>query len=87
MNNHLGVEIRGNFVSFAELRSDVAAAYRKGLGGTFAFMPETVEALLEYIATQQIIQTDDAEIDHVSDETKEANAIRENCNPLFFTNR
>lgn len=47
-----GVKIRDNFVSFAELRADVQAAYRKGYSGTWAFTPETVEALLVYIAEQ-----------------------------------
>lgn len=51
--NNLGVEIGGNFVSFAELRSDVQACYRKGMGSNFCFLPETVEALLDYIAAQQ----------------------------------
>ena len=54
--NNLGVEIGGNFVSFAELRSDVQACYRKGMGSNFCFLPETVEALLDYIAAQQSVQ-------------------------------
>ena len=53
--NNLGVEIGGNFVSFAELRSDVQACYRKGMGSNFCFLPETVEALLGYIAAQQSV--------------------------------
>ena len=56
--NNLGVEIGGNFVSFAELRSDVQACYRKGMGSNFCFLPETVEALLDYIAAQQSVQAD-----------------------------
>jgi len=56
--NNLGVEIGGNFVSFAELRSDVQACYRKGMGSNFCFLPETVEALLDYIAAQQSVQSD-----------------------------
>ncbi len=58
--NNLGVEIGGNFVSFAELRSDVQACYRKGVGSNFCFLPETVEALLDYIAAQQSVQADGA---------------------------
>ena len=54
--NNLGVEIGGNFVSFVELRSDVQACYRKGMGSNFCFLPETVEALLDYIAAQQSVQ-------------------------------
>ena len=54
--NNLGVEIGGNFVSFAELRSDVQACYRKGMGSNFCFLPETVEALLDYITAQQSVQ-------------------------------
>ena len=54
--NNLGVEIGGNFVSFAELRSDVQACYRKGMGSNFCFLPETVEALLDYIAAQHRVQ-------------------------------
>ena len=54
--NNLGVEIGGNFVSFAELRSDVQACYRKGMSSNFCFLPETVEALLDYIAAQQSVQ-------------------------------
>jgi hypothetical protein len=56
--NNLGVEIGGNFVSFAELRSDVQACYRKGMGSNFCFLPATVEALLDYIAAQQSVQAD-----------------------------
>ena len=58
--NNLGVEIGGNFVSFAELRSDVQACYRKGMGSNFCFLPETVEALLDYIAAQQTLALDAA---------------------------
>ena len=54
--NNLGVEIGGNFVSFVELRSDVQACYRKGMGSNFCFLPETVEALLDYITAQQSVQ-------------------------------
>ena len=64
--NNLGVEIGGNFVSFAELRSDVQACYRKGMGSNFCFLPETVEALLDYIAAQQSVQ-------------RTANGACENC--------
>jgi hypothetical protein len=56
--NNLGVEIGGNFVSFAELRSDVQACYRKGMGSNFCFLPKTVEALLDYIAAQQSFAPD-----------------------------
>jgi hypothetical protein len=56
--NNLGVEIGGNFVSFAELRSDVQACYRKGMGSNFCFLPATVEALLDYIAAQQSFAPD-----------------------------
>ena len=58
--NELGVDIRGNFVSFAELRSDVQACYSKGMGSNFMFLPETVEALLDYIAAQQTLALDAA---------------------------
>ena len=45
------LSIRGVNVSLAELRQDVQAAKEKGLAGQHAFMPETVEALLDLIDT------------------------------------
>jgi|GEM_PF-5958924 len=44
-----GIEIRGIPVTFHELAEDIKAAKQKGFSGEFAFTPETVEALLEFI--------------------------------------
>lgn len=43
------LEIRGVKVTLSDLRRDVQAAKDKGLTGQHAFMPETVEALLDLI--------------------------------------
>jgi hypothetical protein len=45
-----GVYINGNFVTFDELWADVQAAMKNGYAHKFAFTPETVQALLEFIA-------------------------------------
>lgn len=39
----------GNTVQINELRSDIEAARKNGLGGQYAFTPETVEACLDFI--------------------------------------
>ena len=56
MSNQKGVEIGGNFVPFAELRADVAAAREKGLASKWAFTPETVDALLNYIEGNIVLE-------------------------------
>jgi len=43
------VYIQGNAVTLLELNADVRAAVEKGLSGKWAFMPETVDALLKRI--------------------------------------
>ena len=49
MNQESGVNINGLFVTFAEIRADVRAAQARGMTNKYAFTPETVEALLDYI--------------------------------------
>ena len=43
------VKINGNDVSIQELQDDVKAAFELDYRGKYAFCPETVEALLNYI--------------------------------------
>lgn len=53
MSNEIILSIRGVSTTLSELRADVDAAKAKGLAGQFAFMPETVEALLDCIKELQ----------------------------------
>ena len=43
----------GLIVSTKELYEDIEAARKKGLSNTYAFTPETVEALLDKIADME----------------------------------
>ena len=49
MSDEIMINIRGVEVPISDLIADVAAAKRKGYSGQYAFMPETVEGLLETI--------------------------------------
>ncbi len=49
MSDEIMINIRGVEVPISNLIKDVEAAKRKGYSGRFAFMPETVEGLLEAI--------------------------------------
>lgn len=81
------VKINGIDVSTKVLREDIKASIKKGLSGKYAFCPETVKALLDYVEELEECLIDEAKFTkHVSGEESEQTIALFEEHELYDTN-